>query len=182
MHRVAGLEPGDIAGHPGMGCGWASALEIRADLLRHFKRGRRLAIQPAGSPAGSNPTWPLSKNHTHDTSRPRTGSDGFVGGGLDYDAMDHSAVNRVFVQDFLAVWDGGLSILDVGTGTAQIPIELCRQSPAAKIVAIDLAAAHAHCRPTKRRARRFRGSNSIEARGCQRIAVQRRSLRGRHFQ
>ncbi len=57
----------------------------------------------------------------------------------DYDAMDHSAVNRVFVQDFLAVWDGGLPILDVGTGTAQIPVELCRQSPTAKIVAIDLA-------------------------------------------
>ena len=24
----------------------------------------------------------------------------------DYDAMDHAAVNRVFVADFLAVWDG----------------------------------------------------------------------------
>jgi ubiquinone/menaquinone biosynthesis C-methylase UbiE len=57
----------------------------------------------------------------------------------DYDAMDHSAVNRVFVEDFLAVWDGANPILDLGTGTAQIPIELCRQSPAAHVVAIDLA-------------------------------------------
>ena len=57
----------------------------------------------------------------------------------DYDAMDHAAVNRAFVADFLAVWDGRDPILDVGTGTAQIPIELCRQSPTARVVAIDLA-------------------------------------------
>jgi ubiquinone/menaquinone biosynthesis C-methylase UbiE len=57
----------------------------------------------------------------------------------DYDAMDHSAVNRVFVEDFLAAWDGANPILDLGTGTAQIPIELCRQSSTAQVVAIDLA-------------------------------------------
>src|SRR5437660_4805492 len=57
----------------------------------------------------------------------------------DYDAMDHSAVNRVFVMDFLAIWDGSNPLLDVGTGTAQIPIELCRQAPTAEIVGIDLA-------------------------------------------
>jgi ubiquinone/menaquinone biosynthesis C-methylase UbiE len=57
----------------------------------------------------------------------------------DYDAMDHAAVNRAFVADFLAVWDGANPILDLGTGTAQIPIELCRQSPTAQVVAIDLA-------------------------------------------
>jgi ubiquinone/menaquinone biosynthesis C-methylase UbiE len=57
----------------------------------------------------------------------------------DYDAMDHSGVNRLFVADFLAVWSGQNPILDVGTGTAQIPLELCRQHPSARIVAIDLA-------------------------------------------
>src|SRR5229473_2323944 len=57
----------------------------------------------------------------------------------DYDAMDHRAVNRVFVADFLAVWDGQNPILDVGTGTAQIPIELCGQSPAPHVTGIDLA-------------------------------------------
>jgi ubiquinone/menaquinone biosynthesis C-methylase UbiE len=57
----------------------------------------------------------------------------------DYDAMDHAAVNRVFVADFLAVWDGRGPVLDVGTGTAQIPIELCRHAAAAQVVAIDLA-------------------------------------------
>lgn len=60
----------------------------------------------------------------------------------DYDAMDHSAVNAVFVADFLAAHGPcrGGAILDVGTGTARIPIELCRADPAARVVAIDLAA------------------------------------------
>jgi ubiquinone/menaquinone biosynthesis C-methylase UbiE len=58
----------------------------------------------------------------------------------DYDAMDHSQVNRVFVADFLAVWNGRGPILDLGTGTALIPIEFCRQSPVGEIVAVDAAA------------------------------------------
>ena len=58
----------------------------------------------------------------------------------DYDAMDHSGVNRVFVADFLAVWNGRGPILDLGTGTAQIPIEFCRQSPTGEVVAVDAAA------------------------------------------
>src|SRR5207248_821221 len=32
----------------------------------------------------------------------------------DYDAMEHAAVNRVFVDDFLKLWDGGQPLLDVG--------------------------------------------------------------------
>ena len=57
----------------------------------------------------------------------------------DYDAMDHAAVNRVFVDDFLAAWDGRGPLLDVGTGTAQIPVALCRSHPNAEVVGIDLA-------------------------------------------
>jgi ubiquinone/menaquinone biosynthesis C-methylase UbiE len=57
----------------------------------------------------------------------------------DYDAMDHSTVNRVFVADFLAVGAGKTPVLDVGTGTAQIPIELCRQAADALVVGVDLA-------------------------------------------
>jgi ubiquinone/menaquinone biosynthesis C-methylase UbiE len=53
--------------------------------------------------------------------------------------MDHAAVNRVFVADFLAAWDGRGPLLDVGTGTAQIPIQLCRAAPTADVLAIDLA-------------------------------------------
>jgi len=57
----------------------------------------------------------------------------------DYDAMDHSAVNRRFVEDFLAVWNGLGPILDVGTGTVQIPIVLCQLRPDAQVVAVDYA-------------------------------------------
>ncbi len=58
----------------------------------------------------------------------------------DYDAMDHSAVNRVFVADFLEVWNVAVPILDLGTGTAQIPIELCRRDDRVVVTAIDAAA------------------------------------------
>ena len=58
----------------------------------------------------------------------------------DYDAMDHSAVNRLFVSDFLRFRpDSPGRILDVGTGTAQIPIELCRRTTAETVVALDAA-------------------------------------------
>ena len=58
----------------------------------------------------------------------------------DYDLMDHSEVNRRFASDFFAAWPNptGL-ILDVGTGTAQIPIEMCRQHAAVRVHAVDLA-------------------------------------------
>lgn len=60
---------------------------------------------------------------------------------LDYNAMDHSRVNRLFVEDFLKTCGTclGRRVLDVGTGTALIPIELCRQDVLAQVVAIDLA-------------------------------------------
>lgn len=57
----------------------------------------------------------------------------------DYDAMDHAQVNRLFAAEFLACWRGDGPVLDVGCGTAQIPIELCRQNARIDIVAIDLA-------------------------------------------
>ncbi len=57
----------------------------------------------------------------------------------DYDAMDHSAVNATFAADFLARWSGAGMVLDVGTGTAQIPIELCRLHDSIFVVAVDLA-------------------------------------------
>ena len=57
----------------------------------------------------------------------------------EYDLMDHRAVNERFVSDFLAVHRGGWKILDVGTGTALIPIELCRREKRAIVLAIDAA-------------------------------------------
>jgi len=60
----------------------------------------------------------------------------------EYDAMDHAAVNAQFVSDLLAVLDVGelCEILDLGAGTAQIPIELCRRSVGVRVVAVDAAA------------------------------------------
>lgn len=70
----------------------------------------------------------------------------------DYDRMDHSAVNRQFLDDLLATataadveLDGSVEldesseILDLGTGTAQIPIELLRRRSSCRVRAVDLA-------------------------------------------
>ncbi len=57
----------------------------------------------------------------------------------DYDAMDHAQVNRVFVADFLAFWHSEGCVLDIGTGTAQIPIELCSHSKGVQVIGVDLA-------------------------------------------
>jgi ubiquinone/menaquinone biosynthesis C-methylase UbiE len=57
----------------------------------------------------------------------------------DYDAMDHAAVNRAFCEDMLAALPNPGRVLDVGTGTARIPIELCARTASAEVVAIDLA-------------------------------------------
>jgi ubiquinone/menaquinone biosynthesis C-methylase UbiE len=58
----------------------------------------------------------------------------------DYDAMDHAQVNQAFVTDFLAFWPGPGKVLDVGTGTAQIPMALCRRHSGMEVDAVDLAA------------------------------------------
>ncbi len=64
---------------------------------------------------------------------------------VDYDRMDHAAVNRLFADDFLAMAPARLPgaatyrVLDVGTGTAQIPIELAPRRNDVRITAIDLA-------------------------------------------
>ncbi|MEX2174763.1 MAG: class I SAM-dependent methyltransferase [Pirellulaceae bacterium] len=80
---------------------------------------------------------------------------------FDYDTMDHSAVNRLFVEDLLATLTSSkfqvesskldaasstlnlepgtlnLDVLDLGAGTAQIPIELCRQLATCRVMACD---------------------------------------------
>lgn len=57
----------------------------------------------------------------------------------DYDAMDHGGVNARFIADLLALGPDLRSVLDVGTGTARIPLELLRQAPGAQVLAVDLA-------------------------------------------
>ena len=57
-----------------------------------------------------------------------------------YDAMNHYGVNIQFVQDLLAAGCPTRGVvLDLGTGTAQIPIELCRMLPEISVVGIDLS-------------------------------------------
>ena len=65
---------------------------------------------------------------------------------LDYNAMDHSQVNRLFVDDFLMALGGAdfkstkqLSVFDAGTGTALIPIELVLRGFPGTVTASDLA-------------------------------------------
>jgi ubiquinone/menaquinone biosynthesis C-methylase UbiE len=61
----------------------------------------------------------------------------------DYDAMDHAAVNTTYVGDLLAVWqpraEVATRVLDVGTGTALIPLEIAKNLQHAHILGIDLA-------------------------------------------
>ena len=61
----------------------------------------------------------------------------------EYDAMDHRAVNDRFVADFLAAHGPcrGGEVLDVGTGTARIPIALAQADPNARVVGFDLSPA-----------------------------------------
>jgi ubiquinone/menaquinone biosynthesis C-methylase UbiE len=56
-----------------------------------------------------------------------------------YNAMDHEEVNRNFVSDLLASGEFGNDVLDLGTGTALIPIELCRRHPTCRVMASDAA-------------------------------------------
>jgi 2-polyprenyl-3-methyl-5-hydroxy-6-metoxy-1,4-benzoquinol methylase len=59
-----------------------------------------------------------------------------------YDQMDHSEVNRRFVDDLLSAWgsiDSKVEVVDLGTGTALIPIELCRRDARIHVVAVDAA-------------------------------------------
>jgi 2-polyprenyl-3-methyl-5-hydroxy-6-metoxy-1,4-benzoquinol methylase len=59
-----------------------------------------------------------------------------------YDQMDHCEVNRRFVDDLLAAWEpiqGPVEVVDLGTGTALIPIELCRRDARVHVVAVDAA-------------------------------------------
>ena len=64
----------------------------------------------------------------------------------EYDLMDHAMVNARFVTDVLGAVARlgrpdlrGQFVVDVGTGTARIPIEFCREHPAGRVVAVDLA-------------------------------------------
>jgi ubiquinone/menaquinone biosynthesis C-methylase UbiE len=56
-----------------------------------------------------------------------------------YNSMDHSAVNVAFAEDLLAAGYVGGDTLDLGTGTALIPIQIARRVPQCRIMAVDLS-------------------------------------------
>src|SRR5262249_48710438 len=63
---------------------------------------------------------------------------------IDYDSMDDREGSRCFGDDFLTFAGFPFDVipfdvLDVGAGTAQIPIEMVRRDPRLRITAIDLA-------------------------------------------
>jgi len=60
----------------------------------------------------------------------------------EYDSMDHTIVNQRFAQDLLVNGPTGTDFLDLGTGTALIPIEVCRLLPrSARVMASDASQA-----------------------------------------
>lgn len=56
-----------------------------------------------------------------------------------YDAMDFTEVNAAFAQAAIAIAPSEGLMLDVGTGTARIPIAIALQQPQWQIIGIDLA-------------------------------------------
>ncbi|MBI2388528.1 MAG: class I SAM-dependent methyltransferase [Deltaproteobacteria bacterium] len=57
----------------------------------------------------------------------------------EYDAMGHDEVNRRFCDDLLRLGPEPRRVVDVGTGTARIPLVLCELHPRCTVVATDLA-------------------------------------------
>ncbi len=58
---------------------------------------------------------------------------------ITYDDMDHSEVNARFVEDLLAAGNLAGEVLDMGTGTARIPLLLCDKLEAVRVLAVDLS-------------------------------------------
>jgi len=56
-----------------------------------------------------------------------------------YDGMGHAAVNEQFVLDLLAGGEVGPDVMDMGTGTARIPILWCQRTPHVRVMAVDAA-------------------------------------------
>jgi ubiquinone/menaquinone biosynthesis C-methylase UbiE len=56
---------------------------------------------------------------------------------IEYNQMDHRAVNDQFVADLIDVGPVGRDVLDLGTGTALIPVALCVRDPGVRVMASD---------------------------------------------
>lgn len=56
---------------------------------------------------------------------------------FEYQQMDHSEVNRKFIDELLAGGETGFEVIDLGCGPAQIAIELCRRDASYRVMGID---------------------------------------------
>ena len=56
-----------------------------------------------------------------------------------YDEMDHQDVNECFVRDLIHAGGTSGEVLDLGTGTARIPIMLCDHIEDVRVVGADLS-------------------------------------------
>jgi ubiquinone/menaquinone biosynthesis C-methylase UbiE len=56
-----------------------------------------------------------------------------------YNAMDFSAVNRDFALTAIGLHPQAVRVLDIGTGTAQIPIILCQEKSCYQVLGVDMA-------------------------------------------
>lgn len=59
---------------------------------------------------------------------------------LEYDHMDHHQVNEAFTTETLALAPAVGTVVDLGTGTALIPILIAQRAPGLHLVAVDLSA------------------------------------------
>src|SRR5512135_587521 len=59
----------------------------------------------------------------------------------EYDAMDFAEPNGRFAEDALALVGSvpGAEVLDIGTGTADIPLRMLQRDARVRVVAVDLA-------------------------------------------
>ncbi|NEP41854.1 MAG: class I SAM-dependent methyltransferase [Okeania sp. SIO2G4] len=57
----------------------------------------------------------------------------------EYDSMDFLEVNQAFAESSIEIGPKKGLVLDVGTGTARIPILICQQQPEWQIIGIDLS-------------------------------------------
>jgi ubiquinone/menaquinone biosynthesis C-methylase UbiE len=55
----------------------------------------------------------------------------------EYNEMDHRAVNDLFVHDLMIAGPLGRDVLDLGTGTALIPVALCKLDSDVRVMASD---------------------------------------------
>ena len=95
---------------------------------------------------------------------------------IDYNRMDHSHVNRIFVDDFLSAIipaseprDRPWRVFDAGTGTALIPIELMQRGFRAIVTASDLAEAMLVVARQNVRAAGLDASIDLVLRDCKRL-------------